>query len=247
MGEAVARLYNFANDSAAETPISSAKVDAELNQAVASLNKKVQIKSTAPANPVDGQTWIDLSLDPPVLKIYDQTNAGWASVTLPAFAPYTAKTDPVGADVMIINDSEASNAAKKLTLENLAKAITVLPDGVANTTDAAPDADAELANKKYVDDQIAANAQVGFGDWVDKSSSYGAQQATTDGFLIVSTGTGAQAMLYTDSNTDPTTIRGRIDVATTFSSCMSPVKKGDYWKVVVVSGTVSVYWIPLGS
>jgi len=33
----------------------------------------------------------------------------------------TAKTAPVGADVVLINDSAASNAAKKATLTNLAK------------------------------------------------------------------------------------------------------------------------------
>jgi len=77
MSVAKTRLYNFANDSAASTPISSAKIDAELDAVIAALNQKVQIKSTAPGTPVDGQTWVDLSTDPPTLKIYDQTNAGW--------------------------------------------------------------------------------------------------------------------------------------------------------------------------
>jgi len=34
--------------------------------------------TAAPSNPVDGQTWVDLSLDPPVLKIWDETNLVWA-------------------------------------------------------------------------------------------------------------------------------------------------------------------------
>lgn len=124
MSVAIARLYNFANDSAAQTPISSAKVDAELNAIIASLNKKVQIKSTAPSNPVDGQTWVDLSVNPPVLKIYDQTNAGWAAVTLPAFAAYTEKTSIVDDDVLLINDSEASNAPKSAKVSTLSSAMT---------------------------------------------------------------------------------------------------------------------------
>lgn len=50
--------------------------------------------TTAPTSPVDGQTWIDLSLDPPVLKIWDATNTVWvetsgggASVTISDTAP----------------------------------------------------------------------------------------------------------------------------------------------------------------
>ena len=33
--------------------------------------------ATAPLNPVNGQTWVDLSLDPPVLKIWDEANLVW--------------------------------------------------------------------------------------------------------------------------------------------------------------------------
>jgi len=33
--------------------------------------------TAAPSNPVDGQTWVDLSLDPPVLKIWDEANLVW--------------------------------------------------------------------------------------------------------------------------------------------------------------------------
>ena len=105
----------------------------------------------------------------------------------------------------------------------------------------------EKAVKTYVDAKA-------LGSWVDKSSSYAAQQATTDGFLVVylvGPGSGdGLATGYTDVNADPSTIRGVAEVgtATEKASFCFPVKKSDYWKVVV-SGTTSsikVYFIPLG-
>ena len=97
------------------------------------------------------------------------------------------------------------------------------------------------------------------GAWVDKSSSYGAQQATTDGFVVVDLVRGggdsiATSIGYTDANSDPTTERTRCCAVNSASThvdfdggfCM-PVKKNDYWKVVNSGGTQKVYWIPLGS
>ncbi len=255
MSVAIARKYNFANDSAAGTPISSAKVDAELDQLIASLNQKVQIKSTAPATPADGQTWIDLSQNPPVMKIYDQTAGAWTNVTLPAFAGYDAKTAPVGADVMVINDSEDSAAPKKMTLTNLAKVITVLPDGVANTTDAAPDADKELANKKYVDGKFPTNSITAVvGNKVDKSGGYAAQQATTDCFIkaFADLSNGQYIYAYTDGNADPVFIQDKCKASTdgaagTIGSVSMLVKKNDYWKIVTTGSNAVVSLIPIGS
>ena len=100
-----------------------------------------------------------------------------------------------------------------------------------------------------------------WGAWVDKSSSYGAQQATTDGEVAVYlsiTDVGASkyyVLGYTDSASDPTTIRGACtfhytpdDPTTGYVGFTMKVRKGDYWKVVPSgTGTVntfSVYWIP---
>ena len=108
-----------------------------------------------------------------------------------------------------------------------------------------------------VDGSQLTNISTSFGAWVDKSSSYEAQQAATDGFVIVyalTTNTGQNyATLYTDSNSNPTTIRGALQLdANDYpdrGQLFTPVKKNDYWKVVL-SGTITslaVYWIPLGS
>ena len=88
------------------------------------------------------------------------------------------------------------------------------------------------------------------GSWVDKSGGYAAQQAATDGFVCVygtSTGADFVATGYTDVNSTPTTIRAAANGTHTYpTGFMMPVKKGDYWKVVLTSGTtIAVYWIPL--
>jgi len=115
---------------------------------------------------------------------------------------------------------------------------------------------AKGTNGQYL--KIGANdpawATASLGSWVDKSSSYGAQQATTDGFVLAysgkNLGDGQTIRGYTDANANPTTVRqecmGSAGVTIGGSICM-PVKKNDYWKVVVSAGTPTVYWIPLGS
>jgi len=96
----------------------------------------------------------------------------------------------------------------------------------------------------------------GLRAWVDKSSSYAAQQATTDGLVIgylVPYDSTSAADFYTDSTSNPTTIRqkltniiGNVDAV---NFCM-PVRKSDYWKMVVTGSaytTTVIYWIPLGA
>ena len=90
------------------------------------------------------------------------------------------------------------------------------------------------------------------GSWVDKSASYGAQQAATDGFVVgYFTGDdGSNVKAYTDINADPTTLRFWIDMGGSNINGMNfmlPVKKGDYWKLVVTVTTITVYWIPLAT
>ena len=114
------------------------------------------------------------------------------------------------------------------TIENVATPV--------NSTDA--------ATKQYVDDSITAITGL-LGAWVDKSSSYAAQQAATDGFVVAISDGGNYIQGYSDSNTNPTTLRGYGNAAN--SSIAFPVRKGDYWKIVVGVGSPTVYWIPLGS
>ena len=110
---------------------------------------------------------------------------------------------------------------------------------------------ASLFNSPYdeitaIETALGANmSNIRMGAWVDKSSSYGAQQAATDGFVVVWL-VSSLASGFTDGNADPTTKRCAAE-ATNGNSFTMPVKKNDYWKVVLDSGlTITVYWIPLG-
>lgn len=117
----------------------------------------------------------------------------------------------------------------------------------------------------YTDVKTRLNSTTTLGSWVDKSASYGAQQAATDGFVSVAAtySGGDQSVLatgYTDTSNPPTTVRcyasavcslshGEVRVSGSF--CM-PVKKNSYWKVVLSNpygsgGSMTVYWIPIGA
>lgn len=96
----------------------------------------------------------------------------------------------------------------------------------------------------------------GLGAWVDKSADYGAQVATTDGFVVATINanalSGIVAQGYTDSSADPTTLRAEFYSHNTIQigvTLTMPVRKGDYWKIVLTgSPTVTaLYWIPSGA
>jgi hypothetical protein len=100
-----------------------------------------------------------------------------------------------------------------------------------------------------------------FGTTENKSSSYGAQQATTDGtveVVITEAGNETQgsALGYTDSNADPSTLiradsvhnGGTPNHTKPYGGFTMQVRKGDYWKVVVSGsiGSIGVRWLPYG-
>jgi hypothetical protein len=91
--------------------------------------------------------------------------------------------------------------------------------------------------------------QSGLGDWVSKTSSYGTQQATTDGFIIATAhGIGQTMIGFTDSSSSPTTARIKSTNGDEASiSIYFPVKKNDYWKITLANGTMEyAYFIPIG-
>lgn len=101
----------------------------------------------------------------------------------------------------------------------------------------------------------AAKITAALGAWVNKTTSYGAQQAATDGFVLASvdnTAGGGGVFGYTDGNANPTTTRALITdrlQGDLYMSILFPVRKNDYWKVTLegLATIKSVYWIPLGS
>jgi len=92
-------------------------------------------------------------------------------------------------------------------------------------------------------EQVYGKHNISLGAWEDRTTSYGAQQAVTDGFVkLIYTGGGSWAF-FTDGNANPILQLGGTD--THASDCL-PVRKGDYWKVTVTSGSPVVYWISNG-
>ncbi len=85
------------------------------------------------------------------------------------------------------------------------------------------------------------------GGWETKNSGT-IYQAPTDGFVTFFCSGRFDACELngdTDSSSSADTVRVR---SYGYNGSMFPVKKGDYWKVMhLYGGTVTVYWIPLGS
>jgi hypothetical protein len=148
------------------------------------------------------------------------------------------KGKPTGsADAYLVDDQIRDNwSAIQATLGSALSTGTALFDtSVGHTHDGS---DSRLASKQL-------------GAWSDKSSSYGAQVAATDGFVLVTAigAPGGTAAIYSDDNATPVQLRAQVKCATAdyTQSCMSPVRKGDYWRVVFTTTTpVSVFWIPMG-
>ena len=124
------------------------------------------------------------------------------------------------------------------------------------TASTAPTADAALANKKYVDDQVDAEVTArSFGTLASLDSASNTlvkdevYKVGSDGFVFVrgqlinGGGNG-----YTDGNNPPTTkIQETQGGASYNSRCfMLCVKKDDYYKVTWI-GTPTIYWLPFGS
>jgi hypothetical protein len=265
MSTLISRLYNWATDKANGVKITAARVDAEMDQVVTALNRKVLFAATAPANPINGQTWVDTTAN--LVKCYLSND--WVII---ANYIYIQSGDPTGMSEGYLWYDTANNLLKSYdgsdwntvgdmiyptdtvqgdmlyftgekTLARLAKNTNTSRVLMNTGTNNAP-AWGQLTRAAITEAHFA------LGSWVDKSASYGAQQAATDGFVLTYTAdVSVYHTGYTDANADPTTIRakGGANNANVYASICMPVKKGDYWKVVVSSGTPTVYWIPLGS
>lgn len=91
------RLYNFVDDKNNGIPITSSRMDAELNQDITALNQKVIIKATAPSSPIAGMFWLDSSNK--FLKQY--RNSEWVTMGVVHYG--TVMATPQSGDVWIDN------------------------------------------------------------------------------------------------------------------------------------------------
>lgn len=59
MSTVISRLYTWVTDKTNGVKITASKMDAENDQLIASLNRKVLCSGSAPSSPIAGQTWVD--------------------------------------------------------------------------------------------------------------------------------------------------------------------------------------------
>ena len=120
---------------------------------------------------------------------------------------------------------------------------------------AAPTIANQVANKQYVDDQIAAVSSGSFGAWATKNVTT-IYRAATDGFVLVQVhenfSSSDYCQILTDSGANPSTVRMKF-ASTYLSNTVSlicPVRKSDYYQVVIYglnAANVTIYWLPMGT
>ena len=76
MSTTISRLYSWATDKTNGVKITAARVDAEMDQVITALNRKVLCAASAPSNPINGQTWVDTTNN--LVKAY--LNNAWVII-----------------------------------------------------------------------------------------------------------------------------------------------------------------------
>ena len=251
MSTVISRLYNWATDKTNSVKITASRVDAEMDQVITALNRKVLCAASAPANPINGQTWVDTANN--LVKCY--LNNAWVII---ANYIYIQSATPEGmAEGYLWYDTtnnilKAYNGSTWDTIDMAFPASTAAGDILYLSAAKTLARLAKGTTAQYLkggDTPSWTDFPPGLGSWVDKSADYGAQQASTDGFVIARSGADHIIYIKTDSANPPTVIRGSgISSSSVPLSVMSPVKKGEYWLVTSdVGNPTAVYWIPLGS
>ena len=269
MSTTASRQYDYVDDKASAVPITASRIDADFDNCITKLNQKVIISASAPASPIAGQLWYDSTNK--LLKEYRNTE--WiirGMIHISGTAPATLQDGDLWNDItnnilykydtdtwVKVGNMSFPTSAAYGDINYTALTTTLLNRlGVSGTVGLVLTNNGTSSTPLW--GKVTPSATASFnilGAWVDKSASYGAQQATTDGFVVcVSDGGGGGGSVtgYTDTNADPTTVRCYITKSNyqgvDFWTFTMPVRKGDYWKVVFDTWTVEyLYWIPLGS
>lgn len=254
MSGPITRLYDFETDKANNVFVTAARIDAEHNQEVEALNRKVLCSATAPANPINGQTWVDTTNNQ--VKCY--LNNEWTIISNTVFIQASAPDSPDEGNLWYdtTNDCLKTYDGSEWTQvgDMLHPSNTVQGDMLYYTAEKTlarlaknTNADRVLMNTGssnapawgQVTREAIVAADFEYGAWDSKSTDT-VYQATTDGVVMATTNDGSPVMkAYTDSSNPPTTQRGKLATEGTITM---PVKKGDYWKVEDASG--GIYWIP---
>ena len=94
MSTVVARVRNFVNDKNNTVPITASYMDAEFDQVITALNRKVLVASSSPSSPIEGQTWYDSTNKR--LMLYRNTAFDRVDVPPGSITAYGAATAPTG-------------------------------------------------------------------------------------------------------------------------------------------------------
>ena len=138
--------------------------------------------------------------------------------------------------------------------------VITIGDGSLTKTSAAPTTDAMIANKKYVDDQIAAFGEYATDD--DDSQAMAAAHAylaNQNGFVTVIFTAVLQGTVtvtgYVDTDNNPAA--GGVVMGASLSSTypqigdkdsfMFPVQSGKYFEITASNATVVIVWTPFGT
>lgn len=153
MSTTISRLYNWVTDKANSVKITASRQDAELDQLIVAANRKALCASSAPSSPIAGQSWVDTSITPPLLKTYNGTT--WDVVghaTGANIASASSVTFGVDGDSCTITGTTtitafASMPAGTIRVVTFSGILTltyngtslILPSGTSNITTAAGD------------------------------------------------------------------------------------------------------------
>lgn len=153
-----------------------------------------------------------------------------------ANATYFTAVDNAGTGTVDLIQANASDVA-------------VIPDGSELATSGAPTADADISNKKYVDDQITANSTLDFSP-----TSYSGGETTTfpNGLIMKmgSTTIGSGSVTVTFGTTFPTALRSvsviMYDDAAASNILNYSASSASAITFIGPSGDQAFYWIAIG-
>src|SRR3990167_1244436 len=128
-----ARERNFVNDKTNSIPITASYMDGEFDNLITKVNSKVLAKATAPSSPTAGDTWVDTSVTPPFVKVYDGTN--WTTTACTKGADVASATATTLGNDGCFFDITGTTTITSVTAKPAGMIVTLQFDGVLTFTD----------------------------------------------------------------------------------------------------------------
>lgn len=127
------RQRNFVNDKANSIPITASYVDGEFDNLITKVNSKVLAKATAPSSPTTGDTWVDTSITPAHVKVYDGTN--WTGVACSKGADVASATTTTLGSAGCFFDITGTTTITSVTAKPAGMIVMLQFDGALTFTD----------------------------------------------------------------------------------------------------------------